>query len=120
MQNSAREKHSDILNTQSNANETHNNESLIERDKIENTPFYLIKENNQYFAVYGNYRITERFTTAEQVFEDIEKRMWEIITNICIITHELIAKNVTDYVEKQNNDKGPLFGNYKIDEKNSL
>lgn len=97
MQQSTQQKHTELLNTQLNAEENHNSTSskLIEREPMENTPFWIIGTNEEgYFAVLGKYQITEKFPTKQAVRDHIDIFVWEIIMKIVgIIASDLIIEN---------------------------
>lgn len=64
---------------------------MIEREPIEGTPFTLIKQNEKYFTVMGDYRITETTKTVSEQMEALEKNKWlNILTmiGIAIEKHE--------------------------------
>ena len=79
-------KHGDTLRTQSSSEETPNNNSLIERVRIDGTPFVAIGQENKWFLVLGNYRITEPTETYEETVQKLDTNMWDIIgTLICVL-----------------------------------
>lgn len=94
----------DILNIQTNADVNQNkvnysNEELLHKERIDNTPFYIIGNNEQgYFITYGKYRITERKNTIVEIREELEKDRWTIITVLIAvliqITDEIKEKNI--------------------------
>lgn len=87
-------KQEELLNTQRNAESNHNkNSTLVERNKIEGTPFYLLKNNNEYFITYGKYRITEPTTTEEETLKKLESEKWLITMHMIIIIIEMKFEN---------------------------
>lgn len=107
MQQSTQTKHSELLNTQSNAEETHkpNSSKLIEREQMKDTPFWIIgTEDTGYFGTLGKYQITTNFPTKEAVTNHIETQVWEIIMKVAgIVAADLIEAN-----EKIKANKNPI------------
>lgn len=81
----------ELLHTQTNAGETHNlssslNEELIEREQTEGSPFWIIKENNQYLIVFGKYRLNkDPINNRKGVDQYLKKNLWNIVTTIALI-----------------------------------
>lgn len=105
MSSSTPTKQGDLLNTQSNADGTHNStySKLIEREPMQNTPFWIIgTEEEGYFATLGKYQITEKFPTKQAVKDHIDTQVWEIIMKIVgIIASDMIMEN--DRVNQKRN-----------------
>lgn len=104
--NTAKMKNSELLNTQSNAEENNSsqfgdtNTELIQRWRVYNTPFTIIKNEQGWFVVMGEYRLTEIFETENELLD---------FTNITQ-TH-FMTLNESDYTE-ENGDKD-TFKYYK-------
>lgn len=99
-------KQRDILNTQNNAEETHNSNSikqLQEREQMAESPFWIIgNEEDGYMGTLGKYQITERFPTKEAVQQHFETATWNIILKLSgIVAAELIEQH-EKIKEKQN------------------
>lgn len=90
--NSTKTPHGDILREQTGATETLNSTYLQKVDKIENTPFDLIQTEEEYFAALGQFAITPKFKTAEEVLHFIDENMWHIVLS-CIAAFD-IGKNL--------------------------
>lgn len=75
-------------NTQQNAENNHNLNSF---EPIENTPFTLIKKEENYFLTMGDYRITEPTDTKEKTMEKLEKEKWMIIFSIIAVIVEKMS-----------------------------
>lgn len=90
MQKQTITKQKDILNTQENAEETNKeNSSLIVREQIPNTPFYIIKNlENKWFLVMGDHRITELKETKEEALDELENNKWFITMSMAAIVLE--------------------------------
>lgn len=105
MSNSTTTKQKDILNTQSNADQTHKENSskpLIERIPIDNTPFTLIGDQEKgYFIAMGNYKITDQILKNEEEANLMLKdKIYEIILNMIVIVDEKIEQ-----MKKEESDK---------------
>lgn len=68
---------------------------LIEREEIKNTPFTIIKTKGKCFGVLGQHRITEEFSTKEEVKEDLREITWNRITQVLMIVIEKLKENKT-------------------------
>lgn len=102
MLNSTETKHRELLNTQLNADETLNKDSgeLIHREKIENTPFYLVgTEEKGYFLTMGKYKLTENQPTKQQALNDLTNERWNIVMRMSAIIHESIANEAIQKID---------------------
>lgn len=104
------------LSTQNNAQETHKNGSLIERTKIEGTPFTLINDGEKEFLAMGDYRLTEDLTNEIEIDAYIEKNKWQLIMRIAGIVTEKTLQELGRMAEQkqQAEEKGPIHGSYPI------
>ena len=64
------------------------NEELITRTEVENSPFTIIGMEGQYFGSMGKYRITERYDSLEEVKGELSKITWNRICQIILILNE--------------------------------
>jgi len=79
-------------NTQEDTNNSHYSNELLKREKIKNTPFEIIgNEEIGYFIAMGKFRLTQPEETIEQTFEKLITHQYEIITNMIIALAEEIA-----------------------------
>lgn len=81
-------KQKDTSTEQSNVEKTHNSILASEIEKIPNTPFTLIRQENKWFITMGNYRITEPTKTKAEQLKKLETEKWNLIMHITIITQE--------------------------------
>lgn len=78
------------LNTQLYAGEENTHKEtfstqLVEREKIENSPFEIIgNKDHGYFAAFGKYRITEKFENMQLVKDYLESHKWEVVVNLIL------------------------------------
>lgn len=66
------------------------NETAYER--VEGTPFALIKEDNAWFIAFGRYRASDLYLTKEQAKKDIKQKDWDLILTTMSIMIEEITK----------------------------
>lgn len=102
MQHSTKTKAQDLLNTQSNTEKTHKGESLIERRKVEGTPFHIIKHEEGFFIAMGKFRLTKETETEEETLSKLETEKWDIIGRMIIgtlATMEEIDKTITEKLQ---------------------
>jgi len=91
-------------------NTSQNNTELIEREKIEGTPFTLIKQEEKWFITMGDHRITEPTKHKNEQYNKLEKEKWLIITNVIIIILEkmnegaILAKAYNGVNRTEHND----------------
>lgn len=79
-------KHQDILNTQLSAEETHKeNSTLVKHEKIGKSPLTIVHQNDKWFIVLGNERLTEFFNTKEEALDELTYNSWTIVMHIAII-----------------------------------
>lgn len=77
-----KENESTYLNTGEIAKE---NSPLINREKIEGTPFWLIGILEQgWFIVMGDQRLTEPVETKEQALKLLQTEHWQIMMNMVV------------------------------------
>ena len=51
-------------------------------ENIEGTPFTVVKENNEYFSIIGNHRLTETFLSKVICIEETKKITWDRIVQV--------------------------------------
>jgi len=83
-------KQSEILNTQSNTEETLNkNSHLTTNEPIEETPFRLVGNTETGYAItMGKYRLTKWTKTKEEALNKLETESWNIIANMIVVINE--------------------------------
>ena len=74
--------------TQDNAKSISKNETAYER--VEGTPFALIKEKNGWFIALGQYKASDIYATKEEAKKDIKQKSWDLIlTTMSIMIEEI-------------------------------
>ena len=74
--------------TQDNAKSIPKNETAYER--VDGTPFALIKDQNGWFIAFGRYRASDLYLTKEQAKKDIKQKDWDLIlTTMSIMVEEI-------------------------------
>lgn len=101
-------KHGDILRTQESVDETPKQESLINYEKIKDTPFTLVHQNDDWFIIMGNHKITTPTKTKEETLEKLKTEKWFIILTIAAIVESVHHKLRT---HKQNDELLEQFNN---------
>lgn len=90
----------DLLNGRSYTQKPENNSDSTEKDftreRLNGTPFDLVNQNNEWFLVMGNNRITEGKKTEHEAIQLLETDKWLILTRIAAIAVEKTLK-VKDY-----------------------
>lgn len=93
--------HSELLNTQLNAEENQSNSPsnstrIIEREPIEGTPFYIGgNEETGYAVSTGNFRLSTIVPTKQEALELLTTDNWNIIANLVatmIAIHEEVTR----------------------------
>jgi len=87
-------KATELLELQTSA-DTQDKEKSISKietayERVEGTPFALIKENNAWFIAFGRYRASDLYLTKEQAKKDIKQKDWDLIlTTMSIMIEEI-------------------------------
>ena len=70
------------------------NEELITRKKVKDSPFEVIGlvEKKEYFAVLGEYRITEVYDTERKAIDQVKKINWNRVIQVVMILIEKLNK----------------------------
>lgn len=76
-----------------------NSEKLIEVTPIEETPFAVLKHEDKFYLVMGNYRLTSACKTFEEAKEQAEDASWNRILQVIVIALEN-SKNIVDLEQK--------------------
>ena len=54
----------------------------IKFEHIEGTPFTIVKQDEKYYGLIGNHRITDEWTNIDELKEDLLKVSWDRITQV--------------------------------------
>lgn len=76
----------DSSSTPANAEETR--KPNLNYEKVDGTPFTLVKDNEMYYLAMGNYKVTEPTKHKEDTLKKIEDEKWLLIMHIAIIVQE--------------------------------
>lgn len=92
-------KHSELLNTQLNAenepnNSNSNSEELQTRKQLEGTPFWIVGSKDQGFQIImGKYSLLNKPAVTEEAAEwELDKDHWNIISKMMIITYNTLEE----------------------------
>jgi hypothetical protein len=69
------------------------NQSLIERVKVEDSPFEIISMEGYHFGVMGDYRLTEKSNDIEEIKKNLESITWNRLIQVIMILDELKEKH---------------------------
>lgn len=81
--------------------------NLKEIKKIDGTPFNAVYENEQWFGLLGNYRVTDMFQSEEELIRHVNEKPWNLIASlvhIAVLKAEEI-KEFNNTIERGGNDK---------------
>lgn len=88
MEQSTTSKQKDILSTQLNSEETHKeNYSIATNEEVIGTPFRLIQQNEKWFLVMGNNRVTEPTDNKETTLLKLENEKYQLMMLIAVIVN---------------------------------
>ena len=76
---------------------------LVTKKVLEDTPFVIIKKDEEYFGICGKHRITEYFKTEEACEKDLKAITWNRITQVILATMEVIAESGLKVENELNN-----------------
>lgn len=98
-------KHSELLNTQTNAKKTNKENSsteLVKMEKIHGTPFTAVLRDEKYYIIMGKYRMNEEpLNTMDEVYEFLENEMWNVMTAMMVI---ISGDTLENHLRSQNRD----------------
>jgi len=92
----------ELSNTLQNVDNTDKNDysSEIKYFHIENSPFTIVKEKEQYFAVLGKHRVTENYESKKECEEETLKMTWDRVTqvvwSVCQRYHEVEIEKINN------------------------
>ncbi len=93
----------DSLNTQTSVETLDNknsNSEIFTHEQVEETPFTIIKHEEQYFGVLGNHRVTQLFDTKEECEADLKDINWNRVMQVIWAVVEKFTKiNINDLNE---------------------
>lgn len=83
------------MNVERNLNKE--NSTLVETEVINNTPFHVVKQNEEWFIVMGKQMISTKYKTKEEAIDSIERDKWFIIMTIATMVFETLTKEPKGY-----------------------
>lgn len=95
-------------NIQSNAENNHNKDYLVEIFPIDDTPFILVKQTDQWFISLGHTRITNTRPTKEEALQLLETEKWNAILAMIVDVVEKRQEILKNYTQLVENEKGSL------------
>lgn len=74
------------------------NTEMIERHEIKDTPFYAVREQENWYLLLGRYRLNEHpFKTREEVEKEAEEVNWHRLMQVM----RIVAEDVTKEIERK-------------------
>lgn len=70
-----------------------NSSKLIERIKLKEEPFEIVKVEGGSYLMFGSYAIAKDVETQEEATEFLNKKKWSIITTLIGICYEKLGGN---------------------------
>lgn len=77
-------KQEELLNTTDNRDFSNS----YEFENIENSPFTIVKHENEYYGVIGNHRLTESYENKEELKEELLKITWDRLLQVIWAVNE--------------------------------
>lgn len=75
-----------------------NSSEIIQREKIEGTPFTAVNENGEWALTLGNYKLQKRYEDIQELKKQIKNPKWDEIEELIAIIAEVL-------IEFKNNNK---------------
>ena len=67
--------------------------SSVNREKVKDSPFEIISMEGYHFGVMGDYRITDKGNSKEEIKESLESITWNRLIQVIMILDELKEKH---------------------------
>lgn len=84
--------------------ENYLNKEIVSREKIEDSPFELVKWENKWFIAMGKQKLTPEFDTDVEALQAMET--WDFKTTVMIV----IAESINRYNELMKQDLSEVNG----------
>lgn len=83
------------MNTQEELLDTMDNKNSynLEFEEVKNTPFTIVKKENDYFGVIGEHRITEMYENKEELIKNLTEFSWDRVSQVIWAITEKFNKN---------------------------
>ena len=69
-------------------NGTQKGTELLTRKEIDNTPFTVVGTENGYFAVMGQYRLTDVFNDEDDCIKEVSKITWNRLVQVIMLIND--------------------------------
>ena len=79
------------------------NHEIIEREEIENTPFELVKQNNEWFIGWGMFKLTPTFHNKYDAKTYMREQSWHFAISLTAAMIEMHNMHITLKTEKGEN-----------------
>ena len=67
-------------------------EELVKRERIDNSPFEVVTVDGYSFGAMGDYRVTEKCNSIEEVKEELSEITWNRVIQVVMILQEIKEK----------------------------
>lgn len=78
----------ELSSTSQNVEKQDKQDFLSKVEKVENTPFTIIHENEEYFGVLGNHRVTPFYKYKKDCKMDLEEITWDRLMQVIWVVVE--------------------------------
>lgn len=75
-------KATEYSNTLTNVDQPNNNELNYEFTNIEDSPFTIVRQDDKYYGVIGNHRLTDSYEDLDKLKEDLLEISWNRLTQV--------------------------------------
>lgn len=67
-------------------------EKLVEIERVEGTPFTIVRNESDWYVQIGNWRVTEALKSKEEALQDAERTDWDRIIQVIEVVVKTINK----------------------------
>lgn len=78
-----------------------NKEELIEFIDVPGSPFKVIRQEKEYYTIFGQYRLSEAYESKEEAIKDAQREDWMRVMHVM----EIIAKFTYEDLKQKENGK---------------
>lgn len=72
------------LTSTEDTNNSNSSNEIIKREQIDGSPFAAIKQDGKWFLTWGEYVLSEKFETLQELKESLEREKWNTIGTFVI------------------------------------
>lgn len=90
-------------NQTTTSSESTSENNLVHHEQLTGTPFTLVRNENKWCLVLGNYRITENYPTRNEALERLDKDFWLVVTHLVTIVADINNKKMVPISKEERN-----------------